>query len=165
MIVRGILIALPLILVIQFYLLPSIVKIKVLAQSIPKRKEDLKELRRLRDELFELRRETARVNQAIQQRGQDFELLAFLEELAKKCKIEDKIVSMRPVSNLSSPPNEKIIEITIDGLVTEELTKYLYEIENSTKLLSIKKTTIRSNLGPEKSLDVSLQVSTLIDTI
>lgn len=164
-IVRCVLFSLPLILVIQFYLVPTITKIRDIAQSIPKRKEDLKELRRLRDEMVDLREGTAWVNQAIQRRGTGFELLAFLEELARKCNIEGKIISMRPVSHPSQPSNEKIIEITIDGLVTEELTKYLYEIENSAKLLTIKKTTIRSNLGPEKSLDVSLQVSTLIDQI
>ncbi len=165
LILKCTLFSLPVLLVIQFYLLPAIVNIKSLAQSIPQRKEDLKELQRLRNELLDLREKTAWVNKTLQQRGADFELLTFLEELAKKCKIENKIISMRPVNHPSLLPNEKIIEINIDGLVTEELTNYLYEIENSSKLLFIKKTTIRSNYGPEKSLDVSLQVSTLTDKI
>jgi hypothetical protein len=165
LILKCALFSLPVLLVIQFYLVPAVGNIKSLAQSIPKRKEDLKELQRLRNELLDLREKTAWVNRALQQRGADFELLTFMEELAKKCQIENKIISMRPLNHPSLLPNEKIIEINMDGLVTEELTKYLYEIENSTKLLFIKKTTIRSNYGPEKSLDVSLQVSTLTDKI
>ncbi|MGA1875892.1 MAG: hypothetical protein ACMUIA_09820 [bacterium] len=154
-----------LLLIIQFYFLPAVANMKNFAQAIPKRQEDLKELLKLRDEFFELRNKMASINGAIQKRGPHFELLTFLEELAKKCNIDNKIVSMRPLNHPSLLPNEMTVEIDIDGLVTEELTRYLYEIENSGKLLYIKKTNIRSNFGPEKHLNVSLHVSTLTEKI
>ncbi|MEW5802117.1 MAG: hypothetical protein AB1847_08435 [bacterium] len=165
LILKCVLFSVPLFLLIQFYLLPAIANVKGIAESIPKRKQDLKELRKLRNEFLDFREKTAWVNKTLQARGPDFEFLTFMEELAKKCKIESKIISMRPVNHPSLLPNEKIVEINIDGLITDELTRYLYEIENSSKLLFIKKTTIRSNFGPKKTLDVSLQVSTLTDKI
>jgi len=163
LIFKFLLVILFLFLIIQFYLWPAIADMKSLAQSIPTRKENLNELLKLRDEFFDLREKTSWVNKMIQQRRVNFELLTFLEELAKKCKIDDKIISMRPLNYPSMLPNEQTIEINIDGLATEELTKYLYEIENSEKILFIKKTTIRSNFGREKFLDVSLQVTTLTE--
>jgi len=151
--------------IVYFYLLPAIGNMKNLAKTIPKRQEDLIQLLKLRDEFFELRHKMAQINKAIHKRGPNFELLTFLEELAKKCNIDDKIVSMRPLNHPSILPNEMTVEIDIDGLVTEELTKYLYEIESSEKLLYIKKTDIRSNFRREKFLNVSLHVSTLTEKI
>ena len=152
-------------LIVQLYLLPAITNMKSLSKAIPNRQEDLKELQALGDEFFELRHKMAEINMAFQKRGPNFELLTFLEELAKKCTIENKIVSMRPLNLPSGLPNEMIVEINMDGLVTEELTKYLYEIDNSGKLLYIKKTTIRSNFGREKFLNVSLHVSMLTEKL
>ena len=138
---------------------------KSLSKAIPERQEDLKELLDLRDEFFELRNKLADINTAFQKRGPNFELLTYLEELAKKCNIENKIVSMRPINHPSLLANEMTVEINMDGLITEELTKYLYEIDNSGKLLYIKKTNIRSNYGREKFLNVSLHVSTLTEKL
>jgi len=152
-------------LIVQIYLLPAIANMKSLAKAIPNRQEDLKELLALRDEFFELRNKMAEINTAFQKRGPNFELLTFLEELGKRCNIENKIVSMRPINHPSGLPNEMTVEINMDGLITEELTKYLYEIDNSGKLLYIKKTNIRSNYGREKFLNVSLHVSALTEKL
>lgn len=157
--------AVGLILLTQFYALPAIAKMKKLSKAIPAREADLIKLVKIRDDYFDIKDKMAWINTALQKRGPHFELLTFLEELAKKCQIDNKIVAMRPMNHPSSLPNEITVEIDIDNLATEELTNYLFEIEHSGKLLYLKKTNIRSTFGREKYIRVSLQVSTLTEKL
>ncbi len=145
----------------QLFFWPAVANMKKSAAAIPKRQEDLRQLLSLRDEFYTLEDKMDKINLAIQRRGSNFELLTFLEELAKRCNIENKIVSMRPLNFPSGIPDEMTVEIDIDGLTTEEMTKYFFEIENSGKLIYLRKTTIHSNFGREKFLNVTLQVTTL----
>jgi general secretion pathway protein M len=101
------------------------------------------------------------VNQSLAQRGQDFAIFSFLEELANKTGIKNNIMYMKPA--LTTPGElfrESSVEMRLEGIALQQLTRYLYDIEQAPQLLRVRRMHIKPRAANPDQLDVTFQVST-----
>lgn len=86
----------------------------------------------------------------------DFTLFGFLEELASKSGVNDRIEYMKPISDAAELSRESV-EVKIRGIYQEDLISLLYGIENCPTPLRIKRLNIR-RVERDSNLDVTFQV-------
>lgn len=89
-------------------------------------------------------------------RPPNFTLFGFLEELAGKVGVSDRIEYMKPVSDLGDTSREAV-ELKIRSVYQEDLISLLYDIEHSPYSLVIKRLNIR-RVEKDNNLDVTFQV-------
>lgn len=143
---------------IFFIFFPISQRIKVLKKSVVINEARLKELVSLSKRYRELKEFNSEIDRKISKKGAKFELLSFLEEVAKRIGISEKITSMKPKGIES---HEFSVSLVLRDLNTEELTDYLYQIINSDKALAVKKMHLKVLERGQKSLEASLVISTL----
>jgi len=85
-----------------------------------------------------------------------FTLFGFLEELASKQGVNERIEYMKPISDAGDSSKESV-EVKIRGIHQEDLIGLLYGIESYKTPLRIKRVNIR-RVEKDKILDVTFQV-------
>ncbi|HON37792.1 MAG: type II secretion system protein GspM [Desulfomonilia bacterium] len=86
----------------------------------------------------------------------DFTLFGFLEELAARVKVNDRIEYMKPISESGGSTRESV-EVKIRSVFQDDLISLLYDIEHSPHPLKIKRLNIR-RVERDNCLDVTFQV-------
>ncbi len=86
----------------------------------------------------------------------NFTLFGFLEDLAAKGMIKERIEYMKPVGDAAGSVKESV-EIKIRAIYQEDLITLLYEIERCPYGLTIKRMNVR-RMEKENNLDVIIQV-------
>lgn len=86
----------------------------------------------------------------------NFTLFGFLEELAGKVGVSDRIEYMKPISDPGDASREAV-ELKIRSVYQEDLISLLYDIEHSSYALVIKRLNIR-RVEKDNNLDVTFQV-------
>jgi type II secretory pathway component PulM len=86
----------------------------------------------------------------------NFTLFGFLEELAARIKVNDRIEYMKPISEPGDSSREAV-EVKIRSVFQEDLISLLYDIEHSPHSLKIKRLNIR-RVERDNCLDVTFQV-------
>jgi hypothetical protein len=91
----------------------------------------------------------------------NFNLFAFLEELADKDGIRNAIDAMSPRSRaVNNTLREELVEMRLRNVHIDDLVPYLYHIEHTTQPIRILKFRVKSY--PQKPLDVDMVVATYI---
>jgi len=96
-----------------------------------------------------------RANRASSGMQKNFTLFGFLEDLAKKQGINERIEYMKPVAG--GADGAESIEVRIKGIYEEELIGLLYGVETCPTPLRIKRLNLR-RVDKDKNLDVTFQV-------
>jgi type II secretory pathway component PulM len=86
----------------------------------------------------------------------DFTLFGFLEELAAKVRVNDRIEYMKPISDSSGSAREAV-EVRIRSVFQDDLVSLLYDIEHSPYALKIRRLNVR-RVERDGTLDVTFQV-------
>jgi hypothetical protein len=142
---------------------PAVEKQEALAGYIEKKRSDLIRMRELRDEWNRFQEGRVRAEKTINSRGKGFTLLSFLEGVTREIGVDKKIQYMKPLSfsEQTGPWEEVGIEIKLDDIDMRALTRFLYEIEGSERLLNISRIKINSSEKKDATLlTVILQVNT-----
>jgi type II secretory pathway component PulM len=93
-------------------------------------------------------------------RSRDFSILSYLESLAKRLQVQDRIVQMKPRPGESTRYyKENGVEIRMEKVRLPDLTRYLFQVESSPELLRVKQIQIRPRFDDPDLLDVRFQVS------
>lgn len=93
-------------------------------------------------------------------RSRDFSILSYLEGLATREQVKDRIVQMKPRAGESTRfYRENGVEIRMEKIRLTELAGYLFKVENSPELLRVKQVQIRPRFDDPDLLDVRFQVS------
>lgn len=93
-------------------------------------------------------------------RSRDFSILSYLESLAKRQRLQDRIVQMKPKGgDTTRYYRESTVEIKMEKVRLAELVRYLFQVENSPELLRIKLLQIRPRFDDPDLLDVRFQVA------
>jgi len=93
-------------------------------------------------------------------RSRDFSILSYLESLAKRQQVQDRIVQMKPRPGESTRYyRENAVEIRMEKVRLEDLTRYLFQVENSPELLRVKQIQVKPRFDDPDLLDVRFQVS------
>lgn len=87
---------------------------------------------------------------------QKFTLFGFLEELAARLSINDRIEYMKPITDTTEAGRESV-EVKIRGLYQEDLINLLFGIENTKYPVRIKHLIIRKQ-DKDANMDVTFQV-------
>ena len=115
-----------------FILDPLFEKNKLLKYQIEKKNQELSEMIHLRSSVVQDQDGMDRIKSVIDQRGQGFSVFAYLEQLATRAEMKDKIMYIKPQRETPVGPfRESLAEIRLDNINLEELTRFLYEIEAS----------------------------------
>ncbi|MDX1762830.1 MAG: type II secretion system protein GspM [bacterium] len=136
----------------------------LLDRKLALKRADLTEMVRLRSSVAQDRGGMDRIKSIVSQRGKDFSVFAYLEQLASKAEMKNRIVSIKPQRETPVGQfRESLVSVKLDGISMEELTRYLYQIETSEDLLYVKNLQIKKvSAGKGVGMDVTLSVGTLI---
>lgn len=143
---------------------PLVERNALLNRKIGKKQEEITEMIRLRSSVVQDRGGMDRITGIIEQRGKEFSVFAYLEQLAAKAEMKDKIIYIKP--QRETPVGrfrESLVQIKLEKIGMEELIRYLYQIETSEDLLYIKNLKMKlEKRGDNAGLNVTLSVGTLI---
>ena len=131
------------------------------AKSIERKTKDLKEVIGLQDEYLTMKAQMGDLEKTLS-KGEKGVSPKFLEDLAEKRRIKENITSMNPKTTpMNDDFNESSVEIRIDKIPLEDLVKYLFDIENSSKFLKVKRLRIKTRYDDFNYHDITFSVSTL----
>ena len=160
MVIAGVL-AVALLLFYRLGLSPALERLRTLDRLVAMKERELHQMKTLQETYIGQKRLMEDVSRSLAQRGPDFAIFSFLEDLAKKTGVKDNIKSMTPA--LTTPGElfrESSVEMRLEGIALQQLTRYLYDIEQAPQLLRVRRMHIKPRPANPDLLDVTFQVST-----
>ncbi len=113
---------------------------------------------------YESLNQTANLSKSrFSKRPKGFTLYSFLQQLAGKAGVKDRITYMKPTKKVqkNSPFKLSRVELKLDAITLEQLTAYLYEVETSRNMVEIKKIVISKKDKKQSLITAVLQVETV----
>jgi general secretion pathway protein M len=109
-------------------------------------------------------REKARLSKKrFEARKKDFTLFSFLDRLADKSGIKNHITYMKPSTSAREKSGYKVskVEMKLQSITLKQLTSYLYGVETSKNIVSIKRISIVKTGIKEGYVNAVLQIETV----
>ena len=132
-----------------------------LKTDLEKNENDIKKLAVLRSKYQAGKRDSINLERALATRKKGFTLFSHLEKAAGDAKVKDRIKYMKPSTSRSSGEfKESMVEMKLEGITLEELTGYLYRIEEPEQFIAVKRISVTDNKKEAGYLDSILQVMT-----
>jgi type II secretory pathway component PulM len=113
-------------------------------------------LRKVYDLSAQLRKAQQNAHSSGAPQAQNVTLFGFIEELASKARMNDRIEYMKPVPDPSDPGRE-VVELKIRSVFQEDVVNLLYEIEHSPYSIVVRQLNIK-RVESDSTLDVTFQV-------
>ncbi len=150
-------------LLVQLVIAPVFARNAQRLRAIQAKTAMLGEMRGLRSEFEALKSTSQRAESRFSRRDKGFTLFSFLDQLAGKSGVKERVNYMRPskTDQKNSPFKLSRVEMKLEAVTLEQLTNYLYGIETSRYYLTISKLSITRRDQKEGLLDAILQVDTL----
>jgi general secretion pathway protein M len=159
LIAGGVVVAL--VLFYRLGLSPAIDRLRTLDRLVALQEREVHDMKALSETYVAQKRLMEDVNRRLSQRSKDFAIFSFLEDLANKTGIKNNIKYMQPA--LTTPGElfrESSVEMRLEGIALQQLTRYLYDIERAPQLLRVRRMQIKPRPADPDLLDVTFQVST-----
>jgi len=149
--------------VVRFAIFPFMERKDRLRRNLAANARNLTEIQSLKAEYETLINAGMQAEKRFKQRKKSFTLLSFLVQLAGEVGVKDKMASMKPTltQQKDSPYKISQVEMKLKGLTLEQITQYLYKIETSKNMVSIKRISLTKSDDQEGIINVVLQVETL----
>jgi general secretion pathway protein M len=145
----------------RFGLSPALERLRTLDRLIATKERELHQMKTLREAYLTQKHLLEKVNSNLAERGADFAIFSFLEDLANKTGIKDNIKYMNPaVTTPGELFRESSVEMRLEGISLQQLTQYVYDIERAPQLLRVRRMHIKPRAANPDLLDVTFQVST-----
>ena len=149
---------------LKVILFPFFEKRSQLERGIAAKQKSLHEMIQLQREYEHLKEGAQEILSDLEKRDKNFSLFAYLEKMAADTGIKEHIKYMKPSSSAGSGPYiESAVEVKLVGISLEQLTQYLYFVEDPEKSIWIKRASIKAQNQPPRYLDVVLQVLTITE--
>lgn len=133
--------------------------VDLLERRVEAKRAELRETRELAAHFERLRSRIEGI-EAHLRRSRDFSILSYLEALAKRQQVQDRIVQMKPKTGESTRHyRENAVEIRMEKIRLPDLVRYLHQVESSPELLRVKQIQIRPRFDDPDLLDVRFQVA------
>jgi len=157
--------AIALFLVYQFAINPLLKYAERIQDEIPKMKGDLLTARRITARYRQLDKEIRDIRQRLDQRAAEFNPHDFLSTLAQKGGILPNLEDIKlDVTKINENYQEDTATVRLRNMQLEKLVNYLFEVENSGQLLTVKELSIKPDSDNSLSLDVTFDISTFTKT-
>jgi general secretion pathway protein M len=123
----------------------------------------LGEMQRLQSEYTSLKSTTLQAESRFGRREKGFTLFSFLDQLAGKTGVKERVSYMRPSKTEQKNSALKLsrVEMKLEAVTLEQLTHYLHGVETSRHFLTVSKLSVTRRDQKEGLLDAILQVDTL----
>lgn len=147
----------------QFAVFPVLDKRERLKNMIQVKTSTLQNMLALKSEYEKAVQRTNASKALIDKRKKDFTLFSFLDRLAGESGFKDQIIYMKPTTTEQKEGNYKIsqVEMQIQGITLEQLTLFLYRIETSKNIVSVRRLSISKSDKPEGTVTAILQAMTI----
>ena len=120
----------------------------------------LAELQALRSDYQRQKRVIDRMDARLRRQRRNFAIFSYLEKEAGRTGIQDKIQSM---NTLASPPNteynEESVAVRMEGVTLQQLVDYLHRVQNSPRVLRIRRLQVTPMRENRQLLSVRLRIS------
>ena len=157
--------ALILFVVMQFALFPLLDKKKEGERKIQRMEKDLVEMQSMQEEISRLSQRSNTLEQLVAARPADFSLFAFLEEKSAETKVKDNISYMKPSDPTGEGAVQQImVEMKLKAIRLNHLVAFLERVESIEHTVALKRISIQVNKKEVGTLDVIMQVISLIQT-
>jgi general secretion pathway protein M len=144
-----------LILLYVYVLSPFMADLSRKRDLMPKKQQDLVEMRRLRDQYREMQKRLQAAQDAAAKRGP---LLTEIENITRRANLSGKIVSLKPQPGAQAEGfKESIVEIKLDNITLYDVVNYVHLLEKAT--LRIRKLYFKPRFDNPKLLNATLLVS------
>ncbi len=156
-------IAICLFVIVQFILFPAIDNKARLKRSLQVKTKVLEEMRGLQAEFDAIKQKSEQLKRRFATREKGFTLFSFLDRLARDTGIKNQIAYMKPASAVQKKGQFKIstVEMKIQAVSLSKLADYLYEIETSKNMVTIKRASFVKKGKGKGLIDAVLQVETV----
>jgi general secretion pathway protein M len=147
---------------VQFVITPFFERRAQLERAIKAKTAMLAEMHRMRAEVESLRA-AGRISEArYGRRDKNFTLFSFLDQLAGKSGIKERVSYMKPskTEQKGSPYKLSRVEMKLEAVTLEQLAAYLYGVEASRNMVAVSKLSVSRREQKEGLLDAILQVDT-----
>lgn len=150
-------------LVVQLLVLPAFERRAQTERAIQAKTAMLDEMQRLKGEADQLRAAARGAEARFGRRDRNFTLFSFLDQLAGKTGVKERVSYMKPskIEQKNSPYKLSRVEMKLEAVTLEQLNNYLVEVETSRNMVSVSKLSISRRDQKEGFLDAILQVDTL----
>ena len=120
------------------------------------------EIKQLRKQYLGLQIRADNSKTQIDRRQRGFTLFSFLDKLAGQVGIKERITYMKPSSTKQkdTPYRLSLVEMKLNGITMEQITKFLYRIETSQNMVHVQRLSLNKKEEKEGLLNVILQVET-----
>ena len=147
----------------QLIIAPVLDKRKRLIREIQVNTKDYKDIRILKKEYEILKKRADTATKSIRTRPKGFTLFSFLDQLAGQAGLKDNIDYMRPSTGTleNSPYKTSVVETKLKAVTLKRLTAYIYMIETSSNMVSLKRLSISKKSKQTGYVDAVLLAETI----
>ncbi len=126
--------------------------------------KELSDMRAYRNEYRQLQAAKRRTTDILKKRPAGFSLFSYLDQLAGSTGLKTKIIYMKPstVKNAEEKNTRSRVEIKLDEVTLEQISRFLYRIETSPHLINVPRLSIKQKQNESGFLETVLQVETLV---
>ena len=147
---------------VELIINPIIDKRETMQRSIKIKEASLKRMVELKAE-YDVIKQKASINERqMGRRENGFTLFSFLEKLAGEAGVKDNIDYMKPTSSTipGSTLKRTMVEVKLNGITMEQLTKYLHGIETSRNIVFVKRLSIAKKGKQDTTISAVFQAET-----
>jgi general secretion pathway protein M len=139
---------------------PLLDRYDTLDRLIAQKEREYAEVVRLREEYRQAKTRLESIEARLGRAGQGFQLLSFLEGLAAKNGVRDRIAYMRPQPSTGAGRfREQAVELRLDGVTINQLVQLLTQIAEVPQGLRVKRLSVVTRYDNANRLDVVVQVA------
>ncbi len=149
----------------QFVLFPLLADRKQLERKIQSKKDGLVQMQTMQKQISRLSHTNNNLEQLVAARPADFSLFAFLEEKCAEVQVKDNISYMKPSDPTGEGAVQQImVEMKLKAIRLNLLVAFLERVESAEHIVALKRISIQVNKKDIGTLDVIMQVISLIQT-
>jgi len=138
-------------------------RMKTLEKVNRKLEKDLEEMYRLQNRYLILEERLKSFDERMVTRPPDFTLFSHLDNLASQTGIKERIDYLKPEERVVSEKYRRsLVRVKLRAVTLEQLTRYLYSVENSPHSLEVRRLHITPRYTKQGLLNVTFEVSTLL---
>jgi len=143
------------ILIYAFVLSPLTADLSRKRELIPKKEQDLVEMKALRTEYTEIQKQLQQAQAEAAKRGP---ILTEIENISKRANLSSKIVSLKPQAGAQVEGfKESTVEIKLENITLYDIVNYVYMLEKDT--LRIRKLQFKPRYDNPKLINATILVS------
>ncbi|MCI5223271.1 MAG: hypothetical protein D3924_11500 [Candidatus Electrothrix sp. AR4] len=147
----------------QFVFFPFLDQRKRLKRGIKSKENGLAEMREIQGGVNQLSQQNNSLEQRVAERPESFGLFDFLEKKSAEAQVKENISYMKP----SDPEGDGevlqvMVEMKLKAVQLDRLVALLERIESPEKIVELKRISIQVNKKQQGSLDVIMQVVSLV---